>query len=279
MINGETKVHSLYGFPVSHSLSPIIFNNTFNNLGLNRTYLPFPVKPEKLKDAVKAARTLRFEGFNVTMPHKTRIVEMLDELDSNARRIGSVNTVSATTRGLEGYNTDGEGAARAIKAYGLEQKGSRVLVLGAGGAARSIIQTLSREAASITTLSRDHEKARKAAGATSGKSQVIHGSLTKSSFENSVKNANLLVNATPVQTTSLLQNLNVESTKLPSGLWVFDLAYDNPPGSLPEGVKRISAMEMLVQQAALSYEIWLGKPAPFQLMRSTLVQHLGGDWK
>ncbi len=279
LINGETKVHSLFGFPVAHSLSPIIFNNTFDKLGLSRTYIPFPVTPKNLTGAVEAARTLAFEGFNVTMPHKTKIIEMLNKLDKTSEDAGSVNTVSKTTEGLVGYNTDGEGSMRAIKTHGFNPKGSSVLVLGAGGAARSVVQALSREKAEITILNRDPNHARKIADATRSRSRVSYGGLTKSEFENSTKNVQLIVNATPIQTISLLAGLNSEPRRLPTGLWVFDLAYDHSPDPLPPGVGRISGLEMLVQQAALSYEIWLGKPAPFQLMRSILVQHVGGDWK
>ncbi len=279
MIDGETKVHCLFGFPVAHSLSPIIFNNTFDKLGLSRTYIPFSVTPKNLTGAVEAARTLGFEGFNVTMPHKTNIIETLNKLDKTSEDVGSVNTVSKTTEGLVGYNTDGEGSIRAIKAHGLDPKDSCVLVLGAGGAARSVVQALSKENAEITILSRDPHQARKIADATRSRSRVSHGGLTKSGFETSAKNVQLVVNATPIQTISLLGGLNSEPSKLPTGLWVFDLAYDHSPDPLPPGVRRISGLEMLVQQAALSFEIWLGKPAPFQLMRSILVQHVAGDWK
>src|SRR4029077_13598523 len=120
MIKGDTRVYSLYGSPVSHSLSPVIFNTTFEKLSLNRTYVPFEVSKDKLKDAVEAARTLEFDGFNVTMPHKTKILDMLDRLDGSTEKIGSVNTVARTKRVLVGSNSDGEGAIRAIRSYGFE---------------------------------------------------------------------------------------------------------------------------------------------------------------
>ena len=279
MIDGETKIHGLYGYPVKHSLSPLIFNQTFEKKSLNRTYLAFNIKPENLKKAVEAARNLGIEGFNVTMPHKTHIVQMMDGLHRTARETGSVNTVSNTSQGLVGHNTDGQGALRAIKAYGIDPKDCNALVLGSGGAARGIIRTLSREAAQISILSRDQRKAKKIADLTKGGSCVHYGTLTGPDFEKSLGNVQLLVNATPVQTSSLLGELNVDPGKLPSGLRVFDLAYDHRPEPLPAGVATVSPLEMLVQQAALSYEIWLGSPAPFELMRSALVQHVGKDWK
>ncbi len=279
MIDGETKIHGLYGYPVKHSLSPLIFNQTFEKKNLNRTYLAFNIKPENLKRAVEAARNLGIEGFNVTMPHKTHIVQMMNGLDRTARETGSVNTVSKTPHGLVGYNTDGQGALRAIKAYGIDPKDCKALILGAGGAARSIVRTLSREAAQISILSREPRRAKKIADSAKGRSSVLYGSLTGPDFEKSIGNVQLLVNATPVQTSSLLRELNVDPRILPTGLRVFDLAYDHPPEPLPTGVATISPLEMLVQQAALSYEIWLGSAAPFELMRSTLVQHVGRTWK
>src|SRR5207245_5417519 len=104
---------------------------TFEKLSLNRTYVPFEVSKDSLKRAVEAARTLGFDGFNVTMPHKIVILEMLDGLDENAKKSGSVNTVVRTKKGLVGYNTDGEGAVRALRSYGFEPSNKRIVVLGA----------------------------------------------------------------------------------------------------------------------------------------------------
>lgn len=279
MADQETKVHSLYGFPVVHSLSPVIFNKTFQQLRLNRTYVPFPVKPEDLAGAVEAARTLGFEGFNVTMPHKTAIVPLLDSLEGAAERIGSVNTVAGMRNGLVGYNTDGEGAIRAIRAHGFEPKGRKVLVIGAGGASRALVHSISHEAGEILVLNKTPLKARQVAELANGTARVAHGELTRAGLEEALGNTELIVNATPVQTPNLLEDLNLPPQALRPSTWLFDLAYDKPPAPLAVKVHRISPLEMLVQQAALSYEIWLGKPAPLEVMRSILVQHNGGDWK
>ena len=278
MITGESRVYCLYGLPVSHSLSPIIFNHAFEKLGVNANYLAFPIKPENLKDAVGAARALGFSGINVTMPHKTRIVELLDEVEDSARRIGSVNTVSKNSKGLVGHNTDGQGAARAIRAHGFDPKGKRLLLLGAGGSSRAIAQTLA-PSSDIIVLSRNPEHAKEIADNAKGKGHVSYGPLTKAKLEEYLPASDLLINATPVQTVNLLSTLGSSIKKLPSGIWIFDLAYDQPLEELPDGCRRISPLEMLVQQAALSYEIWMQEPSPFELMRSILVEHVGRDWK
>ena len=277
MIKGDTKVHSLYGSPVAHSLSPVIFNTTFQKLSLNRAYVPFEVSRDNLKQAVEAARILGFDGFNVTMPHKTAIVEMLDRLDKNAEKSGAVNTVDTTKNGLVGYNTDGEGAIRALRSYGFEPNNKRILVLGAGGAAQAIVHRLSSENNTVRILNRTLGKARQLADNATGTSRISYGELAKSSLEKGMEDADLLVNATPIRTSTLISQLKINRVR-DTG-WVFDLAYDKPGEPVPIGRGTISPLEMLVHQAALSYEIWLNETAPVDLMRSSLAGHLGKDWR
>ena len=278
MIDGTTTVHSLYGFPVNHTLSPAIFNATFSKMGINRTYVAFSVRPNQLKQAIEAARVLGFEGFNVTMPHKTRILNLLDDLDNSATETGSVNTVARAPKGFIGHNTDGRGATLAIRSRGFIPTNRSIMVVGGGGAARSIVQSIANEA-NVTVLSRDAEKARDIAEQAKGRRKVSSGKLTRSTFEQTVATADLLIDATPLQTTELIGNLGLERSILHSGLWVFDLAYDKPLDTLPPGTERISPLEMLIQQAALSYEIWMNTKAPIELMRSSLAGQTGKDWK
>ena len=279
MIKGDTRVHSLYGSPVAHSLSPVIFNTTFEKLSLNRAYVPFEVSRNNLKGAVEAARVLGFDGFNVTMPHKTSIIEMLDRLDDGAEKSGSVNTVAQGKNGLVGYNTDGEGAVRALRSYGFEPTDKRIVVLGAGGAAQALVHRFSRDNNKIRILDRTLDKARNLAHNASGPSRISYGELDKNSFENSLHDTDLLVNATPIQTSTLVSQLRIPINRVKDVDWVFDLAYDKPAEPVPARFGMISPLEMLVNQAALSYETWLNETAPFALMRSSLVYFLGKDWK
>src|SRR3989441_1691542 len=279
MIKGDTRVHSIYGSPVAHSLSPVIFNTTFEKLSLNRTYVPFEVSKDSLKRAVEAARTLGFDGFNVTMPHKIVILEMLDGLDENAKKSGSVNTVVRTKKGLVGYNTDGEGAVRALRSYGFEPSNKRIVVLGAGGAAQALVHRLSTENNTIKILNRTLDKAQELAENATGPGRISYEELTKSSLEKSLQDTDLLVNATPIRTSTVLSQLKIPLNRVKDTAWVFDLAYDKSSEPTPARLGTISPLEMLVHQAALSYEIWLNEPAPFALMRSSLVEYLGKDWK
>src|SRR5713101_6940909 len=245
MIKGDTRVHSLYGSPVSHSLSPVIFNTTFEKLSINRTYVPFEVSKDKLKDAVGAARTLGFDGFNVTMPHKTTILEMLDRLDESAEKIGSVNTVARTQSGLVGYNTDGEGAVRALRSYGFEPNNKRILVLGAGGAAHALVHRFSTENNTIKILNRTLDKARKLADNTTGTVRISYAELTKDNLENGLRDTDILVNATPIRTSTLASQLMIPPNRLNDVEWVFDLAYDKPAEPVHVGRGTISPLEML----------------------------------
>ena len=211
------------------------------------------------------------------MPHKTAIVEMLDRLDKNAEKSGAVNTVATTKNGLVGYNTDGEGAIRALRSYGFEPNNKRILVLGAGGAAQAIVHRLSSENNTVRILNRTLGKARQLADNATGTSRISYGELAKSSLEKGMEDADLLVNATPIRTSTLISQLKINRVK-DTG-WVFDLAYDKPGEPVPIGRGTISPLEMLVHQAALSYEIWLNETAPVDLMRSSLADHLGKDWR
>jgi shikimate dehydrogenase len=279
LIKGDIRVHSIYGSPVAHSLSPVIFNTTFEKLSLNRTYIPFEVSGDNLKRAVEAARALEFDGFNVTMPHKTTILDLLDRLDENAEKNGAVNTVVRTKNGLVGYNTDGEGAIRALRSYGFEPRNKRILVLGAGGAAQALVHRFSSENNRLSILNRTVEKARELADNAKGTGRTSYGELSKDNLENGLRDADILVNATPIRTSTLTLQLGIPLNKLRDTNWVFDLAYDKPSEPIPARFGTISALEMLVHQAALSYEIWLNEKAPFSLMRSSLVDYLGKDWK
>ncbi len=278
MLDDETKLYSLYGKPIGHSLSPTIFNYAFEKLGMNSAYVPFEVSAELLEKAVQAAVTLGFEGFNVTMPHKVAILKHLDRLDNTAKRVQAVNTVAMTPRGLVGYNTDGEGAYGAIRTQGLDPRGKTVTVIGAGGAASAIAQRLSQEAEEVQILNRRREKAKLIAERVTGPAKARYGGLTTKTLKESIQKSELLVNATPLHTTELLESVGLTRKILPSKLWVFDLAYNKSSGLMPSA-RTISPLEMLLQQAALSYKIWLGKGAPLELMRTALAQHNRRGWK
>ncbi len=278
MPNGQSKIFSLYGQPLSRSLSPPMFNRTFKALGLDCSYLAFEVPPEQLQAAVEGARALGFAGFNVTMPHKVAIVPLLDKISSEASEIGSVNAVVRSTSGLEGHNTDGEGALRALRVSGFEPRKSKILIIGAGGAARAIVHRLSSEAESIVVLDRNQEKSEAIANRSRGGAKTYSAKLSKTELEKNIRSADLVVNATPLATVDLLNTFNIPLATIRDKEWVFDLSYGHSHcANSPQ--LRVHALELLLQQAALSYELWFGGTAPVDLMRSILTEQNGGDWR
>ena len=256
----------------------MMFNGTFAKQGLNCTYSAFEVSSEQLPAAVEAAKSLGFAGFNVTMPHKVAILPLLDKVSNDAAEIGSVNTVVRNSVRFEGYNTDGEGTVRTLRAYGFEPRGSKVLVIGAGGAARSVVHRLSTEAKEISILNRSEKEAQRIADKTKAHVKTRAGPLSRNELETGFHNAGLIVNATPTHTTNLLETFGLSVPTHSNNPWIFDLAYNSEPKQLL-GPRRIHPLELLVQQAALSYELWFGQSAPIELMRSILVENNGGDWK
>lgn len=264
---------------MAHSLSPVIFNTTFEKLSLNRVYIPFEVSKEKLSQALDAARALEFDGFNVTMPLKTAISSMLDDLDESAKEIGAVNTVTRTANGLVGHNTDGEGARRALESYGFEPDDNHIVIIGSGGAAQALVHTLTTKKNTIRVLNRTINNARTLVDSLTGQGEISYEQLDRQSFQKSLAKTDLLVNATPLTTTNLMSQYHISLDHLKGIRWVFDLAYSKLGDPMTPSINTVSPLEMLLQQAALSYEIWLKDKAPLSLMRSSLVDYLGKDWK
>ncbi|MEK6531212.1 MAG: shikimate dehydrogenase [Deltaproteobacteria bacterium] len=163
-INGSTRVFGIFGDPVSQSLSPAMHNAAFKALGLDHVYVPFHVsakEPGALKNAIKAIRALDIKGVNITIPHKVAAMEFLDEVSLDARASGSVNTVINRDKRLYGCNTDGEGFLIGIKKEtGFNPRGKNIIILGAGGAARSIIfSLLKKNAGSVVVANRTEARA------------------------------------------------------------------------------------------------------------------------
>ncbi|MBQ1335799.1 MAG: shikimate dehydrogenase, partial [Selenomonadaceae bacterium] len=133
MYTGKTRNLGVMGWPIAHSLSPVLQNAAIEEAGLDYAYVALPVEPLKLPAAVEGLRALQFRGFNVTIPHKSAIMPLLDGIDEDARIIGAVNTVVNEDGFLRGYNTDAAGFIHALQDTGFEVAGKQVCVLGAGG--------------------------------------------------------------------------------------------------------------------------------------------------
>mgnify|MGYP000277026106 FL=1 len=274
-VSGRTKVCAVIGDPVEHSLSPCFQNAAFQHLKLDFIYVAFTVKAENLGDAISGVRSLGIYGLNVTMPHKISVIKYLDELDERADRIKSVNTILNRNGKLIGYTTDGIGVLNALKYNGVDPKGKKVVILGAGGAARSASYALSEVAGELVILNRTIERARNLAS----KVRKLIGShvnvkwdgLTEESLRREVREADILINATPVGMSPNVNGTLVEKRLLHPDMVVFDMIYHPLKTRLLReaeevGAKTINGLSMLIHQGAASFEIWTGVEAPVDVM-------------
>ncbi len=164
-VNGKTRLCGLIGNPVEHTLSPLIHNALAEKLNHNLVYVPFQVEEEQVSEAVKGAYALNVLGMNITVPHKSAVIDSLQEIDGLAASIGAVNTLVRVNGGYKGYNTDMSGLYRALLSEGIQLKGEEILILGAGGAARAVaFMCAYYGAAKVYILNRTIEKAEYVAG-------------------------------------------------------------------------------------------------------------------
>ncbi len=278
VISGKTRLVGLIGYPLEHTLSPLIHNSLFEKFGLDACYVPLPVKPERLTEAIAGLRAFGFLGANVTMPHKTEVIRLLDFLDTQAEISESVNTIRIEADALIGYNTDGTGFCDSIqKEVGLNIEGLKVVLLGAGGAARSIAVALAaRGCCSISIVNRTVEKAeyiKSLIEKTGMKTRVSIFALSED-YRSAIEDARLIVNATP------LEDMEREGYRFPfeciaPGSVVCDLKYVKTPSvflsraSLHKAVT-VDGKGMLIYQAALAFRLWTGIDPPIDFMRRVL---------
>jgi shikimate dehydrogenase len=280
-ISGKTKVCGVIGDPIEHSLSPIMHNAAFNALNLDYVFLAFKVKPAEVENAVNGMRALNIRGLNVTMPHKTPVLKFLDRTDLSAQIINSVNTILNRDNKLFGFNTDGVGALKALRENGVELKGRKVLLLGAGGAARAIAYTMAKEADELAVLNRSLKPAQELAKLLekTANKKIVSGSLSPKEIEQNLQDSDVLINATSVGMKPKSEESPVASKLLRPNLAVMDIVYNPIETKLAKdakaaGAKMVSGVEMLIYQGAASFEIWTGKSAPVDVMRQAALNHL-----
>lgn len=289
----------LIGYPVSHSLSPFIHNAALRALGLAGDYRLFSILPlpdglaplEKLLDMLRRGE---LDGLNVTIPHKQSVFPLVDELTPAAQSIGAVNTLYTRKGSLVGDNTDAAGFGTDLERVLRSQQGIRpsddgsnawALILGAGGSARAVVFALIQAGWKVNIAARRHEQAEELASSLIGlappgtllasRLDELRHTIARNSFS-------LVVNTTPLGMVP-----NVSASPWPSGLpfpegaFVYDLVYNPPQTSLvnaavSSGLGASNGLGMLVEQAALAFELWTGQPAPRDVMRGTALSHQEG---
>ena len=274
-----TKIVGIIGDPIAHTLSPPMHNAAFKALGLDWVYVPVQVRPEELGTALRGIRAMGWAGINVTIPHKHRVIRWLDRVSREARLIGAVNTVVRERRALVGHNTDGRGFVRALREETrFDPRGKRIVILGAGGAARGIAVALVFSGArELTVLNRTPSKAaalgRRLRGV-SGKTLVAAGPLSTHTLGAAFASADLVVNATAVgMDGSAHRGLPIRV--LPSHAVVSDIVYRPCRTPLLEaaakhGLRTQGGLGMLLYQGAEAFTLWTGRPAPIDVMRRAL---------
>ncbi len=265
-LDQATRIFGVAGNPIAHSLSPLLQNAAFRREIVNAVLLP--LKTKSVQDLLTLALELPLAGCAVTMPFKTEVVPHLANMDPLTARIGACNTLRMGADGkLYGFNTDVAGVVRPMERR-LRLKGARVVVLGAGGAARAAVFGLVEQGAEVLVVNRTHEHAVTLARQAKAKS-LKHELLAKQRFD-------VMINATPCGMTGAKQALPIAENELNASL-VFDMVYsplETPLLKLAKsrGIPVISGLEMFVQQGARQFEIWTGKPAPeSEMMR--VVEH------
>lgn len=277
-VDGSTQLIGLIGWPVSHSFSPAMHNAALAALGLNWIYVPMPVPPDSVGDAVRGLAALGFRGVNVTVPHKQAVIPFLDEITPAAAKIGAVNTIHIDPQSgrLSGANTDWRGFLADLEALDIRVKGRDCLVLGAGGSARGVVYGLSRAGGRTIILARRADQARQLAQALGEDGPHAIRALAELATVIGEADAPLIVNTTPLGMSPLVDESPwPDDLAFPPGAFVYDLVY-NPPltrlmrQALAAGCETSNGLGMLLRQGAASLAIWTGAEPDLRVMQMAL---------
>jgi shikimate dehydrogenase len=269
-LSGGTRLAAVIGDPIRHSRSPAIFNAAFEAAGLDWAFLAFEVPDGQTEAALAGAGTLGLAGLSVTMPHKTAMAAVVDEVTDTARGLGAVNCVAWSSGRSVGHNTDGAGfLASLAHDGGFDPAGASCVVLGAGGAARAIVRALAGAgAAEVVVVNRTVESGRQAA--------ALAGPIGRVGDAGDLGGAELVVNATSVGMDGHASP--VAAGQLGPGQLVVDAIYE--PSETPllreaaaRGARTLGGLGMLVHQAAEAFVIWTGEPAPVEVMVRAARRH------
>lgn len=283
IINTETKLVGLLGYPLAQSFSSLMQNKAFEEYKLNKVYMPIEVLHENLEVVLKGISKMNFEGFNITKPYKIEIMKYLDEIDEYAKCIGAVNTVVIKNGLLKGYNTDGTGFLRSFeKSTNLTIKEKNVLILGSGGAARAIGMTLAlNKANNIIVCNRTYEKALALSNDINTQTGVSSYAIPMEYeiLEKAVNNVHVIINTTSVGMVPDDDNSSLDKNLLHKNLIVCDVVYNPRKTKLIKdaenvGCKVVLGLGMLVYQGAEAFELWTGLKAPEELMYRVVNEEL-----
>ncbi len=284
MITGTTKLLGVIGHPVEHSFSPVMHNVAITHLGADYVYLPLPVPPDSLEQAIAGFTAIGLQGFSVTIPHKQTIMPLLSEVSAIAQAIGAVNTVCRTKQGWMGTNTDVTGFLFPLQQLQRDWSHTTAVVLGNGGAARAVVAGCAQlGVAQVQVVGRHLEKLQAFQTSWANSPMTVNLSVHRwDTLSDLLPQADLLVNTTPI---GMYPNVDASPLTpealqtLKPGTIAYDLIYTPRPTQFlqqaqQQGAIALDGLEMLVQQGAAALELWLQQPAPTDIMRTALQQHL-----
>jgi len=264
------------GHNISYSLSPTIFSHLFSKYGLPHAYGLFDIEPERFWEFIESVRLLNIRGFNITIPFKTDLVQHVDRLDRTAARCGSINTVVNRGGRLVGYNTDGFGISMALKTAGFKDpSGKSVLILGAGGTARTALAYFLQNGISeVSIVNRSRDRlAEMVTSCKLGRKQKRIVALDPENLNSEVDTDgfDVIFNATPIATAKI-----VPRTILKSSGCLLQASYSVKPGRLPDSLRIASGLDMLIFQAIRSFEVFSGvQVGNYLRLRSFIKRRLG----
>lgn len=272
-ISGTTNIYGLIGYPVSHSLSPVMQNAAFDATNHDGVYLCFPVHMNALSQAIDGIRSLGISGINVTIPHKIAILSYLDKLDSVAAEIGAVNCAVNQDGVLIGYNTDGLGALKTLEAAHIPLDNQVITMLGAGGTTKAIAYYLAPLCHSLNIINRTEAKAIQLASTLQERfnKSITGNPLNTSTLRKAVDTTDILINTTSVGMHPNSDTSIVPKALLHPDLVVFDVVYTPLTTRLLQdaeqvGAKTINGLQMLVYQGAQAFKLWTGLEPPIPVM-------------
>ena len=272
-INGKTKLMGLIGNPVEHTMSPTIHNTVAGCLNENMVYVPFPVK-EDIEEAVRGAYALGIQGMNITVPYKSDVIPYLADIDKEAAVIGAVNTLVRTEAGYKGYNTDLPGLYRALLSEGIDVKDGKVMIVGAGGAARAAaFMCAFNGAKSVLILNRTVEKAQCIAREVAEKTGFFNIKVMAIGDHSEIEDDGYLV----LQATKVGLYPNAEDTPISNpdffkkAAVVYDLIYTPQETKFmslakQQGVPAYNGLKMLLYQGIAAYEMWNNVTVPEEVV-------------
>lgn len=277
-ISGTTKIYGILGDPITHTLSPTMQNAAFEASRVDAVYLPFPVEPENLETVIKALPAAGVHGVNVTLPHKQAVVPLLDQVSEEARLICAVNTINFNGGKFHGYNTDSDGFLRSLEEEGkFKPKGKSALILGAGGAARSVAVALAKGGVRrLLIYNRTRDRADLLAKHIEHhfnycSPSVLEEYQTRSKED--LESIDLVVNATSLGL-HRKDPIPISPLFFKKGILFYDLIYHGETQWLKAARKMkmltLNGLGMLLYQGAAAFELWTGKKAPIDAMRQAL---------